>query len=72
MNRYPGRLHHRTPPWVETGATFHIRISLAQKAGPSLTAPEIAPPLLESARHYHEHARWHCRLMLLMPDHIHA
>ena len=72
MNRYPGRLHHHTPPWVETGATFHIRISLIQKTRLSLTDPGIASHLLSSAQFYHEHERWHCRLFLLMPDHIHA
>jgi len=28
--------------------------------------------LLDSVRFYHERFRWHCRLFLLRPDHIHA
>ena len=57
---------------MKTGATFHIRISLAKGTDKLLTEPGIAAQLLESARHYHEHERWHCRLLLLMPDHLHA
>ena len=34
--------------------------------------PEIASAILSAARHYHIHLRWHVRLLLLMPDHLHA
>jgi len=33
---------------------------------------ERATALLEAARRYHQLHRWHCRLLLLMPDHVHA
>lgn len=72
MQSYPGRLHHRTPSWVESGATFHIRINVSRETSMSLTQPEIASRLLASAHFYHEQARWHCRLFLLMPNHLHA
>jgi len=72
MFRYPDRLAHQTPAWVESGATYHIRISVDPSHTLRLTDPRIGPALLDSARHYHEHNRWDCRLFLLMPDHLHA
>jgi hypothetical protein len=72
VNRYPGRLHHRTPSWVDTGETYHIRISAAPESGRVITEPDIGTQLLASAGFYHEQERWHCRLFLLMPDHLHA
>ena len=71
---YPRRLHHAVPPWVQTGACFHIRLRVApdQPDLPSLIEPKVAGGLLAAARFYHERQRWHSRLFLLMPDHIHA
>ena len=28
--------------------------------------------LLQAAQHYHQSLRWHIRIMLIMPDHLHA
>jgi putative transposase len=72
VNRYPGRLAHRTPSWVDSGATFHIRISAVKQTDRPLTTPDIGAQLLASAGLYHDKGRWHCRLLLLMPDHLHA
>jgi putative transposase len=72
MEIFPGRLAHQTPAWVESEATFHIRISAPQRSGISLVRPEIADALLTAARCYHTQRRWSCRLMLIMPDHLHA
>jgi putative transposase len=71
---YPQRLHHAVPSWVKAGACFHIRLRVPpdQLVARPLTHPEIAPGLLAAARFYHERQRWHCRLFLVMPDHIHA
>ena len=72
MFRYPNRLAHRTPAWVERAATYHIRVSVDLNHARLLTEPKIAAALLDSARFYHEQDRWNCRLFLIMPDHIHA
>jgi REP element-mobilizing transposase RayT len=72
MKSYPGRTHHNTPSWVKTGAIFHIRIRCARENQVSLTEPDLASRLLESAQLYHISNRWFCQLFLLMPDHIHA
>lgn len=72
MPDYPGRLYHRTPGWVKDGSFFHIRIRAAVDQSPPLTGSALAGALLSAARHYHATGRWFCRLILLMPDHLHA
>lgn len=37
-----------------------------------LTDAALGTRLLESVRHYQDHGRWWCRLVVLMPDHLHA
>jgi REP element-mobilizing transposase RayT len=69
---YPQRLHHETPGWVKSGACFHIRLRAALEQRTPLTEPKLADELLLTVQNYHERLLWHCSLMLLMPDHIHA
>lgn len=69
---FPGRLHHEIPPWVMTGAFFHIRVRVGRSAGMQLTDAAIAVPLLRAAADYHQRRLWYCHLLLLMPDHLHA
>jgi REP element-mobilizing transposase RayT len=71
---YPRRLHHLVPAWAQAGACFHIRLRIeqAKPGSPSLIEARVAHGLLAAVRFYHERQRWHCRLFLLMPDHIHA
>ena len=71
MTVHHGKLHHKTPAWVASGARFHIRIRLEGDQRP-LTHADVAPRLLESAALYHQRGRWHAWLFLLMPDHLHA
>jgi len=66
------RLHHQTPAWVNADAIFHIRIRVDPDFHACLTDFHLAPKLLESALFYHQRATWNCRLLLLMPDHLHA
>ena len=68
------KLHHKTPAWVPAGAIFHIRIRCASPQPPNtaLTTPLLGIPLLDSAQLYHTRQRWWCRILLLMPDHVHA
>ncbi len=71
-HRYPQRLHHSTPAWVPDGETFHIRIRVSSQQRDALASPRLGPLLLQSVVFYQEHLRWHCRLFLLMPNHLHA
>ncbi|MBI4622787.1 MAG: transposase [Verrucomicrobia bacterium] len=66
------KLHHHTPGWVPDGEIFHIRLRVERAQPIALTTPTLATALLNSARFYHEHVRWHCALFLLMPDHLHG
>ncbi|MFT3831063.1 MAG: transposase [Opitutaceae bacterium] len=69
---FPGRLHHEIPPWVITGAFFHIRLRIARSAVVRLTEVSVAVPLLCAAADYHQRQLWYGHLLLLMPDHLHA
>ena len=66
------RLHHAVPPWVPDGSVFHIRIRAAPGNPRPLTEPATAKALIESAVFYHQRGTWFCRLLVLMPDHLHA
>ncbi len=73
VRRYPEKLHHDVPHWVEPGALFHIRIAQDRSQPQTqLTDPKLARRLLDSARFYEDRQRWFPLIFLLMPDHIHA
>lgn len=72
MREFGHRLHHQTPGWVESGASFHVRIRVQAVQATALTEPTLALQLIEAARRYHDLGRWWCELFLLMPDHLHA
>ena len=65
-------LHHEVPAWVGSGAIFFVTINAAARGSNILTRNRAAPRLLESALHYHTSGIWWLRLILLMPDHLHA
>jgi putative transposase len=70
---FPAKLHHEVPSWVQSGALFHIRIAADRdKQKRPITDPLLAPALLNSARFYEAKQRWHIKLFVLMPDHLHA
>lgn len=71
MTVHHGKLHHKTPGWVESGARFHIRVSI-EGVQRQLTDSAVAGALLESADFYHQKDRWYAWLFLLMPNHLHA
>jgi putative transposase len=57
---------------VPDGSPFFITVCAAKRGGSPLLAPGVAPGLINGVRHYHDERRWYCRLILLMPDHLHA
>jgi len=71
-NKYPSRLYHRTPSWVEDGSAFHIRIRCSANNLVSLVQPAVADEILETVKFYSDKSRWFSHLFLLMPDHLHA
>jgi REP element-mobilizing transposase RayT len=71
--RFPSRLHHTVPDWVQPGALFHIRLALDRaKQQPTLITSPVAELLMDSVKLYHRRHLWHVTVFLLMPDHIHA
>ena len=72
--KYPqrGRLPHAVPAWVNEGSFFFITICCDQRNVNNLCCVGVGDKLLKGAEHYHQTLSWYCRLMLLMPDHLHA
>jgi REP element-mobilizing transposase RayT len=70
----PSRKHlpHGVPDWVRDGSYFFITICCATRGANSFCRAGAGDALLEAAAFYHEHLKWHCRLFLLMPDHVHG
>ena len=67
-----GRLAHYIPQWVSGSPCFFITICTTPKGTNQLCHPLVAWSLLKSAFYYQQIGKWTCRLMLLMPDHLHA
>ncbi|MCF3648566.1 REP-associated tyrosine transposase [Synoicihabitans lomoniglobus] len=65
-------LGHTPPAWIGSGATYFITICTIPRKLNQLAIDSTANAIFEAVTHRHEHHRWHCRLMLLMPDHLHA
>lgn len=66
------RLSHVVPSWVKDGAVYHIRIRIDSGWDGSLADGAMGMKLLESVAFYQANQIWNCRLIVLMPDHLHA
>lgn len=66
------RMCHTPPHWVRDGSLYFITLCCAPRGRNQLCHPAVSDMLFSAARHYHESHRWYLRLMLLMPDHLHA
>jgi putative transposase len=66
------RLNHCIPPWVDERSFYFITICCSPRDQNHLCDKSKAEPVLNAAAFYHERLKWHCRLMLLMPDHVHG
>ena len=65
-------LRHDVPPWVPEGATFFITINSLPRGQNQLAIPAVATALMESIATRVERGHWWPRLVLFMPDHLHA
>jgi len=65
-------LPHAVPSWVEAGALFFVTICAKERGTNSLCVEGAGDGLLAAARAYHERQIWYARLVVLMPDHLHA
>jgi putative transposase len=66
------RLPHEIPQWGSDGSFFFITINCQPRDANHLCRAGVGDAVLGAAAYYHEHLVWHCRLMLLMPDHLHG
>jgi putative transposase len=66
------RLPRTIPPWVPDGSWFFITIHCVPQGRNQLARAGTGDAVLAAMRYNHEHVVWHCRLCLLMPDHLHA
>ena len=53
------------------GATYFITICCKSRHANRLCHNSVADIIFETARRYHDSARWYVKLLLLMPDHLH-
>ena len=66
------RLPHAVPQWVPDGSFFFITINCEPRGKNQLCRAGIGDILLSAVAHNHDRFIWHCRIALLMPDHLHA
>ncbi|MEO6005753.1 MAG: hypothetical protein ABIZ04_18795 [Opitutus sp.] len=60
------------PSWVATGAVYFVTICAKPRRQNQLCTLASGDELLRSAVLYHTRDRWFLRLIVLMPDHLHA
>src|SRR5690606_27659041 len=65
-------LPHQVPPWVKNASLYFFTLCARPVGTDDLVRPDTAKAVLSAAEHYHLSGRWHMRILLLMPDHLHA
>ena len=63
---------HTIPQWVADGSWFFITINCVPRGKNQLCRPGTGDAVLAAMKFNHERLLWHCRLCLLMRDHLHA
>jgi len=66
------RLPHQTPQWVSSESFFFVTINCEPRGRNQICQAGLGDTILAAARFYHEYLKWHCRLLVLMPDHVHG
>ena len=66
------RLPHAVPQWVPEGSWFFITINCEERGRNQLCRTGVGDAVLAAMEHNHSKGVWHCRLVLLMSDHLHA
>jgi REP element-mobilizing transposase RayT len=66
------QLPHGVPNWVADGAVYFVTINCRIRGEDQLTTKSKSEAIFEAFRHYESLGKWHVRLCLLMPDHLHA
>jgi putative transposase len=66
------RLPHTIPQWVAEGSWFFITLKCVPPGKNQLCRVGTGDAVLATMKFNHDKLVWHCRLCLLMPDHLHA
>jgi len=66
------KLPHAIPQWVADGSWFFITINCVPPGKNQVCRADTGDAVLAAMKFNHERFIWHCRLCLLMPDHVHA
>jgi REP element-mobilizing transposase RayT len=66
------KLPHTIPQWAAEGSWFFITIKCVPPGRNHLCQTGTGDAVLAAMKYSHEKLIWHCRLGLLMPDHLHA
>ncbi len=66
------KLPHAVPQWVPDGSWFFITIKCVPQGKNQLCRADTGTAVIAALAYNHEKLVWHCRLALLMPDHVHA
>ena len=81
------KLPHTIPQWVAEGSSFFITVNCAppgknqlcltssahsRRRASCMARPTVGDAVLAAMKFNYERFVWHCRLCLLMPDHLHA
>ena len=66
------RLPHAVPHWVPEVSWFFITINCQDPGRNQLCRAGSGDAVIATMSHNHSQEVWHCRLALLMPDHLHA
>jgi hypothetical protein len=66
------KLPHTIPQWVADGSWFFVTINCVPPGKNQLCRADTGDAVLAAMKFNHERFIWHCRLCLLMPDHVHA
>lgn len=73
-NQLPVRhkLPHAIPPWVGDCAVYFITLCCEKRNANLLADDKVAAGLFEATEFRQARGDWFVRLLLLMPDHLHA
>ena len=63
---------HTIPQWAADSSWFFITINCMPRGKNQLCRADTGDAVLTAVKFNHERFVWHCRLCLLMPDHLHA
>jgi REP element-mobilizing transposase RayT len=68
----PQKASHTIPQWVAEDNWFFITLKSVPVGKNQLCRADVGDAVLAAMKYNHEKHVWHCRLCLLMPDHLHA